>query len=110
MAQRFLTDFELLILLAILKVGDEAYGVPVAREVEAATGREVSRASVYAALDRLEQMGLVTTTLSAPTPIRGGRSKRLLKVSGKGVRAVRDAQRAFTTLWRGLPALKGSEA
>ena len=107
---RLLTDFELMILLAILRVGEEAYGVPVAREIEAVTGRTVTRASIYAALDRLARMGLVTSTLGDPTPQRGGKAKRFLRVTGKGVRAVKDTKQAFTTLWRGIPALEGGVA
>jgi len=110
MQDRLLTDFELMILLAILRVGEDAYGVPVAHEIERATGRPVTRASIYAALDRLHRMALVSSTLGDPTPERGGRAKRFLKVTPKGVRAVKDAQRAFTTLWRGLPQLKGGVA
>jgi len=103
-----LTDFELMILLAILRVGDEAYGVPISRQIEAATARPVTRASVYTALDRLQRLGLVTSTLGQPTPERGGRAKRFFTVTAQGLRAVKEAQRAFATMWRGLPQLKGN--
>jgi PadR family transcriptional regulator, regulatory protein PadR len=105
---RLLTDFELMILLAILRVGDEAYGVPVAEEIEGATGRPVTRASIYTALDRLQRMGLVTSAMGDPTPERGGRAKRFFAVTPAGLRAVKEAQRAFSTMWRGLPQLKGN--
>jgi len=103
----YLTDFELMILLAILRVGDEAYGVPVAREIEKTGGRSVVLATVYAALDRLEANGLVSSTLGDPTPARGGRAKRLFRVTPSGLKAVRQARRALTRLWAGLTQVEG---
>ena len=105
---RLLTDFELMILLAILRVGEEAYGVPIGREIESATNRPVTRASIYTALDRLQRMGLVASSLGDPTPERGGRAKRFFRVTADGIRAVKEAQRAFATMWKGLPQLKGN--
>jgi DNA-binding PadR family transcriptional regulator len=110
MPRHLLTDFELMILLAVLRVGDDAYGVPVAREIESTARRTVARAAVYAALDRLESRALVISRQGEPTPERGGRAKRYFTVTSKGVKAVRDTQRALTALWQGLPALKGGEA
>jgi PadR family transcriptional regulator, regulatory protein PadR len=107
-AARLLTDFELLILLAILRIGEEAYGVPIAGEIEAATSRPVTRASIYTALERLQRMGLVTSEMGDPTPERGGRAKRFFSVTAAGLKAVKEAQRAFSTMWRGLPQLKGN--
>jgi PadR family transcriptional regulator PadR len=106
MAGRFLTDFELMILLAILRVRDEAYGVPIAREIERTAGRTVTFASVYLALDRLEENGLVTSELGPPTPARGGRAKKFFRVTPSGLRAIRQTQRAFIALWKGIPELK----
>ena len=103
----YLTDFELMILLSILRVGDEAYGVPVAREIEKTGGRSVVLATVYAALDRLEANGLVSSTLGDPTPARGGRAKRLFRVTPSGLKAVRHARRALTRLWAGLVQVEG---
>ena len=108
MAQRLLTDFELMILLAILRVGQEAYGVPIGQEIESATKRPVTRASIYTALDRLQRMGLVSSEMGDPTPERGGRAKRFFTVTTEGIRAVREAQRAFSIMWKGLPQLKGN--
>src|SRR5215213_6895328 len=107
-SRRLLTDFELLILLAILRIGDDAYGVPIAHEIEAATDRPVTRASIYTALDRLHRMGLVTSAMGDPTPERGGRAKRFFSVTPAGLRAVKESQRAFSTMWKGLPQLKGN--
>ena len=107
MPREYLTDFELMILLAILRVGDEAYGVPIATEIETTGGRSVILGAVYAALDRLETNGLVSSQIGDPTPERGGRAKRYFKVTPDGLRAVRQAQRALTRLWTGIPQLKG---
>jgi DNA-binding PadR family transcriptional regulator len=107
MPRTLLTDFELMILLAILRVGDEAYGVPIAREIEETGGRPVIVSAVYTALDRLERNGLVQSAMGDPTPERGGRAKRFFEVTGKGVRAVKDTQRALTALWKDIPQLEG---
>jgi DNA-binding PadR family transcriptional regulator len=105
-----LTDFELMILLAILRVGERAYGAALAREIETTAGRTVMLGALYAALDRMEANGLVTSALGEPTRERGGRAKRLFTVSPRGLRAVKDTQRAFVALWSGVPALKGGRA
>jgi PadR family transcriptional regulator, regulatory protein PadR len=108
MAERFLTDFELMVMLAVLRVRDEAYGVPIAREIEQTAGRSVTHAAVYLALDRLREHGLVTFRLGDPTPERGGRAKKLFSITPTGLRAIRRTQRAFTALWTGIPELKGT--
>jgi PadR family transcriptional regulator PadR len=110
MPRQFLTDFELMVLLAILRVGENAYGVPVAREIEATGKRTVLLGAVYAALDRLQRAGLISSTLGEPTPERGGRAKRFVRVTAKGLRAIKDTQRALTALWTNVPALKGGAA
>jgi PadR family transcriptional regulator, regulatory protein PadR len=103
----FLSDFELVVLLAVLRVGEDAYGVPIAQEIEETTGRTVAVAAVYAALQRLESRGLVSSVLGDPTASRGGRAKRFFRVTGKGTKEAREAQRAFIALWQGIPQLKG---
>lgn len=105
MQRHLLTDFELMILLATLRVGDEAYGVRIAEEIER-IGRSAVLGAVYAALDRLERNRLVSSTLGDPTPERGGRAKRFFRVTPRGVRAVRDTQTALVALWTDLPQLK----
>lgn len=100
-----LTDFELMLLLATLRV-DQTYGVQIAREVERTTGRRVLMGAAYTALDRLEQRGLVSSTLGDPTPERGGRAKRYFEVTPNGLEAVRQTRQALETLWAGLPQLK----
>jgi PadR family transcriptional regulator len=103
-------SFELLVLLALIRLGDDAYGVPIARAIGEATGKGVALGSVYAALERLEDKGLVDSALGEPTAERGGRAKRYFKVTGKGLREARETQRALQKLWRGLPRLEGGVA
>ena len=105
--REYLGQFELMVLLAILQAGDDAYGVPIAREIEETTGKEVALGSIYAALERLQDKGLVTSSMGDPTPERGGRAKRYFRVTGKGVREAREAQRTLKKLWSGLPQLEG---
>jgi PadR family transcriptional regulator PadR len=105
MNRKLLTDFELMVLLAILRL-DEAYGVPIARELEDTAGRTVVVGAVYAVLDRLEERGLVASRLGDPTPARGGRARRYFRVTPRGLRAVKDTRRALVSLWTNLPALE----
>jgi PadR family transcriptional regulator PadR len=109
-ARDYLGNFELMILLAIMRIDNDAYGVPISDEIEATTGRAVVLGSVYAALDRLEERGLVTSRLGEPRAERGGRAPRHFRITAAGIREVRGTQRALTTLWRGLPQLKGGRA
>jgi PadR family transcriptional regulator PadR len=107
MESRFnLGTFDLMILLALMRLGD-AYGVPISREIEETSGRVVALATLYATLTRLEKKGLVSSRLGEPTAERGGRAKRYFRVTAKGLREVRDAQRVFTSLWNGIPTLEG---
>lgn len=106
MPRHLLTDFELMILLAILRIGCDAYGVPIAREIEQTGGRRVVLGAVYAALDRLERNGLVSSVVGEPTPERGGRAKRFFEVTPQGIRGVKGTQRALVALWNGVPQLK----
>ena len=110
MPRDYLTDFELMLLLAILRVGEEAYGVPVAREIEASGERTVMLGAVYTALDRLEANGLVASSVGSPTPERGGRAKKYFRVTPSGMKAVRQAKRAFTRLWSDVPGLEGGRS
>jgi DNA-binding PadR family transcriptional regulator len=96
-----------MILLTVIHLGDEAYGVPISRELEAHRGRDVSVGSVYAALERLEGKGLITSSLGDPTPERGGKAKRYFRVTREGLRQVHDTRRVLKQMWRTLPELKG---
>jgi DNA-binding PadR family transcriptional regulator len=99
-------EFELMVILALMRLGDDAYGVPISREIEALSGREVAVGSVYATLERLEEKGCVSSELGEPTAERGGRAKRYFRVTSKGIGEVRHTQRALTNLWSGLPQLE----
>lgn len=102
-----LGQFEFMALVAAMRLEDEAYGVAIAREIEAASGRDVALASLYLTLGRLEANGLIESERGEPTPERGGRAKTYFKVTPKGVREVRDARRTLMKLWAGVPALNG---
>jgi len=108
MADRsYLGEFELMILLAVIYLGEEAYGVPISRELEKHRRSVVSVGSVYAALERLEGKGLVSSTLGDPTPERGGKAKRYFRITKAGLKQVKESRRILTELWRRLPELKG---
>ena len=102
-----LGHFELIVLLAILRLGDDAYGVPISHEIEQATGRDPALATIYAVLERLEERGLVSSELGEPTTERGGRAKRYFHVTAKGLREVRATRQALIKMWNGVPELRG---
>lgn len=100
----------MMVMLALIRLGDQAYGVPIGREIAQRCGREAALGSVYAALERLEEKGLVTSTLGDPTAERGGRAKRYFHLTSQGLRAVRETRQALVKLWSGLPELEGGRA
>ena len=106
MAKRALGEFEQLVLLAILRVGDGAYTVPVIREIEDQTCRSVSHAAVYVALRRLQEKGLVTSNLAEATAERGGRAKRYYQVDPEAVAMLRLNRDALIRMWEGLEAVE----
>lgn len=108
--REFLGGFELLVLVALIRLGDEAYGVPIADAIEETSARSVSIGSVYITLERLERKGLVGSRLGDPTPERGGRAKTYFRITAKGLREVRQARRTLTRLWDGVPQLQGERA
>src|SRR5262245_47015805 len=110
MGREFLGGFELLVLLALIRLGDEAYGVPISETIEESSGREVALGSVYITLERLENKGLVSSELGQPTAVRGGRAKTYFRITARGLREVRRAQRTLITLWRNVPQLQGGVA
>ena len=103
----YLGELELMVLLALVRLGDEAYGVPISKELLNLAGRDVALGSVYAALERLEQKEFVTSTLGEPTAERGGRAKRYFRVTPAGLRALKETRKALTNLWSGVPLLEG---
>lgn len=97
-----LGEFEQLVLLAILQLGGDAYGVGIGRELEAEAGRAVSRGALYTTLDRLEGKGLVRWKLAAGGDERGRLPRRIYTLSARGLTALRASQRALHRLSRGL--------
>jgi PadR family transcriptional regulator, regulatory protein PadR len=111
MAKRsYLGEMELMVLLAVVRLGDDAYGVPISKELVDLAGREVALGSIYAALDRMEHKGFVKSLLGDPTPERGGRAKRYFRVTPAGVRALKMTRTALTNLWSGIPVLDEKHA
>ena len=99
-----LGEFEQVVLLAVLRLGDAAYAVSVRDEILDCTGRDVSRGSIYITLDRLETKGYLRSYLADPTPERGGRAKRYYALRPRAVEALKDSRRALVALWKGLDA------
>src|ERR671911_3139272 len=103
MARReHLGEFEQIVLLAVLRLGDDAYGVPIRSEIERRTGRSLTVGALYRTLDRLEHKGFVKSWFTDPTPERGGRSKRYFNVRPAGLRALRASRDALAAMWDGL--------
>ena len=105
-----LGDFEQIVLLAILRLGDTAYGVTIRAEIGDRTGRLPSPGALYTTLDRLEEKAYVTSRIGDPTPQRGGKAKRYFRVTKAGVNAVTRAQQAYRSLLEGLNILGGAHA
>ncbi|MBA2304241.1 MAG: helix-turn-helix transcriptional regulator [Acidobacteria bacterium] len=109
MMREALGEFEQLVLLAIVQLKDEVYGVPIADEIERRTGRAVSPAAVYVTLRRLEQKGLLSSTMSAPTAERGGKARRCVKLTPAGRESLRVSRQVLDSMWKGLdPGLRGN--
>ena len=102
MGERDLGRFDHLLLLAVMRLGDGAYGMTIRRELAEHTGRDVATGAIYTALARLETRGYVRSRLGDPTPERGGRAKRFSRVLPEGAKAVARAEAAFVALGREL--------
>lgn len=100
----YLGEFELVVMLAIARLGDEAYGMRARLEIEEASGRRVSIGAVYATLARLQAKGLVSARQGAPTAERGGRAKRFFSLTARGDEALARSRQMLAALWRQLPA------
>src|SRR5437667_7594745 len=96
-----LGDFEEIVLLAVARLRDDAYGVTILETLESVAGRKASIGAIYATLERLERKGFVSSLLADPTPERGGRVKRYYRVEGAGIRALRETQGMRMRLWEG---------
>ncbi|HSM76809.1 MAG TPA: helix-turn-helix transcriptional regulator [Bryobacteraceae bacterium] len=100
--REYLGEFEQIVLLALLRLGKDAYGVPVRQDIETRTKRSVSIGALYRTLDRLEAKGFVTSWTGDPTPERGGRAKRYFRVEPLGLSALKRTRDALATMWDGL--------
>lgn len=106
-----LTQFEQLVLLALVRLGEDAYGVPIQEEIAERTGRVASLAATYTALERLEGRSFVESWVSEPVAVRGGRSRKHFRICKAGATALRESQQAMKRTWQGLerhPDLRGS--
>lgn len=97
-----LGEFEYLLLSATARLGEEAYGAAIRQEIENSTRRRCSLGALYTTLDRLEAKGLIETWMGGSTPERGGRSKRMVRVTANGVRAASEFYRTVLRATRGL--------
>jgi len=100
-----LGEFEQVVLLALMRLGPDAYGATIRREIEARTGRDLAISAVYVTLDRLETKGLVRSRVGEPTPQRGGRRRKHFVLLPAGRRAITQACRAFQVMTEGLGLL-----
>lgn len=102
-----LGEFEEVVLLAVLRLEDEAYAIPVREEIRCRARRRVARGALYTALERLEDKGLLSSRMGEPRPERGGRARRYFKVTARGLAALRASRGARLEMWEGLEALLG---
>jgi DNA-binding PadR family transcriptional regulator len=100
---RFLGEFELYVMGAVVRLGGEAYGMAISREIESRTGRTVAIGAVYATLARLEDKGLVTLTTTDPLPVPGGRARRLARLTADGRRALAHSTAMLAEMLPALP-------
>jgi DNA-binding PadR family transcriptional regulator len=100
----YLGEFEQIVLLAIVRLGDDGYGVPIRHEIENRTGRSLTVGALYSTLERLEDKGYVTSHFGDATPERGGRSRRYFKVKPLGLRVLRETREELAAMWEGLEA------
>ena len=100
----YLGEFEQIVLLAVLRLGDSSYGVPIRHEIESRTGRSLTVGALYSTLERLEEKGFVASHYGDPTPERGGRSRRYFKMRPLGLRVLRESREELQAMWEGLEA------
>jgi DNA-binding PadR family transcriptional regulator len=104
----YLGEFEQLVILALLRLGDESYGMTVRRELERTAGRKVTIGSVYGTLERLEEKGLVSSWHGDPDPVRGGRARRYFQVEAEGELALAHAREMMNRMWKGVKLARGT--
>ena len=105
-----LGEFEQIVMLALVRVGSDAYGATVCAEIETRSGRDVSVSAVHTTLERLEQKGLVKSRLGDPTPQRGGKRKRHSEVAALGMRSLQASYRSIRNMAEGIEHLLGEPA
>ena len=106
MPRQNLGELEQVLLLALLRLGGDSYGAAIRAEVLATTGRSITPGAIYPTLDRLEARGLLRSRMGAPEPHRGGRARRLFKITAAGLREVQRSWQQTVALGRGLAALE----
>ena len=99
----FVGSLEYIVLLALIHLGEDAYGLSVRREIEARTGRDISIGAVYSTLERLQAKGYVSSRTGDATPERGGRAKRHFRIEAAGEQALRASVTAIRQMSAGLP-------
>lgn len=104
----YLGELEQLLLLVVLRLGDDAYANPIGEELADAAGRRLARGALYTALERLEQKGCLRSAMGDPLPERGGRARRYFTVTAVGLRALRQSRRVLLGLWEGLESKLGA--
>ena len=107
-ARDYLGEFEQVVLLAVVHLEGEGYGMTVRQEIEQRTGRSSSIGALYATLERLEEKGLVRSRTGAPTAERGGRAKRFFAVTASGMRALERSRRLLDARWEGMPGARSA--
>ena len=108
--RQFLAEFELYVMLSVVRLGAEAYGAAIRRDIEARTQRPVSIGALYATLGRLEDKGLLVHRMSDPLPIKGGRSRKFHTLTDRGTEAVRHSAVMLNRMMDGLGLASGTEA
>ena len=102
MGDHYLGEFEQIVLLAVVRLGDNAYGVPIRREIEKRADRKVTVGALYSTLDRLEGKGYISSWFADPTSERGGRSRRYFRAEPQGIEALALAKEMFDRMWKGV--------
>ena len=105
--KRFLGEFEQMVVAAILRLGDDAYGVSIIDDIAAHTGRDVRSGALSLTLDRMERKGLVVSTMGDPSESRGGRARRYIRVTPHGLSHARESRDAMLSMWRDLDEAYG---
>ncbi|HYT68337.1 MAG TPA: helix-turn-helix transcriptional regulator [Vicinamibacterales bacterium] len=106
MAEIYLGELEQIVLLAVLRLGEQAYAVPILDQIAEQTGRKVARGALYTALDRLETKGCLRSRVGEPLPERGGRARRYFTVTPAAIRALKASRVALMRLWNGLESIR----